>query len=93
MTPTGLAALQGKSWDAALFPNPASGLLSLSSSRASESLHISIRDVSGRSLLEKDLTTTGFMANLELKLANGVYFATITGSHNEKVIKKLLIAK
>ncbi len=33
------------------------------------------------------------MANLELPLVNGVYFATITNSKNEKITKKLLIAK
>ena len=93
MAPTGLAQQQNKQWDVGLYPNPADNAVTLVSKNESEVLNVIIKDMSGRTLLQQSLKTSGFMANLELPLANGAYLATITNSRNEKLIKKLLIAK
>jgi len=56
-------------------------------------MHITIRDLSGRLFLEKEIKTSDYKTDLSLNLINGAYFITILNSNNERVIKKLLIAK
>jgi len=59
----------------------------------SESLKISIKDLTGRNILNQTLKTISFIANLDLDLINGAYLITIKNMKNETVTKKLLIAK
>lgn len=54
---------------------------------------ISIKDLTGRTILNQNLKTSGFIANLDLDLINGAYLITLSNSNNEKVTKKLLIAR
>jgi len=58
-----------------------------------ESLKISIKDLTGRNILNQTLKTISFIANLDLDLINGAYLITIKNMKNETVTKKLLIAK
>ncbi len=80
-------------WDVELFPNPAQNQLNIVNEKENELLKISIKDLSGRILLNKYLKTNGFIANLGIDLINGAYFITISNSNNETITKKLLIAK
>lgn len=80
-------------WEVGIFPNPASNAITLISKAESEALKIEIRDVNSRLVLQKELKTSRFLANLELELINGVYFVTIKSAENETNHKKLLIAK
>ena len=52
---------------------------------------ISIKDLTGRTILNQNLKSIGFIANLDL--INGAYLITLSNSNNEKVTKKLLIAR
>ena len=54
---------------------------------------ISIKDLTGRTILNQNLKTIGFIANLDLDLINGAYLITLSNVNNEKITKKLLIAK
>ncbi len=82
-----------KTWDVYLFPNPATNQITIVSKIESESLKISIKDLTGRLILNQNLKTIGFIANLDFDLINGAYLITISNSNNEKVTKKLLIAR
>lgn len=80
-----------KTWDVDLFPNPATNQITIVSKAESESLKILIKDLTGRPILNQNLKTIGFIANLDL--INGAYLITLSNSNNERVTKKLLIAK
>jgi len=80
-------------WDVDLFPNPATNQITIVSKAESESLKILIKDLTGRSILAQNLKTSGFIANLDFDLINGAYLITLSNSNNERVTKKLLIAK
>lgn len=82
-----------KTWDVDLFPNPATNQITIVSKAESESLKILIKDLTGRTILNQNLKTSGFIANLDLDLINGAYLITLSNSNNEKVTKKLLIAR
>ena len=82
-----------KSWDVDLYPNPATNQITIISKVESERLMISIKDLTGRSILNQNLKTIGFIANLDLDLINGAYLITLSNVNNEKITKKLLIAK
>ena len=82
-----------KTWDVYLFPNPATNQITIVSKIESESLKISIKDLTGRLILNQNLKTIGFIANLDFDLINGAYLITLSNSNNERVTKKLLIAK
>ena len=82
-----------KTWDVDLFPNPATNQITIISKVESESIMISIKDLTGRTILNQNLKTSGFIANLDLDLINGAYLITLSNSNNEKVTKKLLIAR
>lgn len=76
-----------------MFPNPASEQLTLVSKAQSEVLSVVIKDLSGRTLLNKEVKTNEFIANLDLSLPNGAYLITITNNLNEITSKKLIVAK
>ena len=82
-------------WDVDLYPNPATNQITIISKVESERLMISIKDLTGRSILNQNLKTIGFIANLDLDLdlINGAYLITLSNVNNEKITKKLLIAK
>lgn len=82
-----------KKWDVDLFPNPAQTILNIVNKNEVEMLIVTITDLSGRILLTQNLTTNNKLAHFRLDLLNGAYFITINNSKNEKVVKKLLIAK
>lgn len=82
-----------KIWDVDIFPNPATNQLSITSKKETENLGVTISDLSGRLISTEKIKTVNFIANLELNLINGAYFITISSAENEKVTKKLLIAK
>jgi hypothetical protein len=78
-------------WEPKLFPNPANDYLRIQSNRDDEQIHVEIHDLSGRTLLIRDLKLKGFFTTLDLNLINGVYLVRITNSGNEKLTRKLLI--
>jgi hypothetical protein len=82
-----------KNWDVILFPNPAQNLLNIITKNEVEELQINIRDLSGRVVLEKKLTTLGNKSDLLINLVNGAYIITISNANNENVNKALLISK
>lgn len=82
-----------KAWDCTLFPNPANNFVTLVSRIAGDNLSIIICDVNGRELFNRNIQTINYTANLDLNLNNGIYFITIINSRNERIIKKLVIAK
>ncbi len=81
------------SWDVDLFPNPATDQLTIVSKNESEILLVSIKDLSGRVIETQRLKTSNFFVKLDMSLMNGVYLISVTNANNEKVIKKLIIAK
>jgi hypothetical protein len=80
-------------WDVNLFPNPTSGELNVLSKNDTENLSLTIRDVSGKVIHKHSLVITGFIGKLDLDLANGVYFISISNQNNESITKKLVITK
>ncbi len=58
-----------------------------------ETLLITIRDINGKLIIDKNLTTSNFISKLDLDLLNGIYLVTITNTKNEKTTKKLVITK
>lgn len=82
---------QASNWKINLYHNPAADRLIIQSNTEDERLNITIFDLSGRTLLMKDLKLKGFIANLDLNLTNGAYLLSITNSQDEMLIKKLLI--
>jgi hypothetical protein len=80
-------------WEIKLFPNPTNNRITIESTIQDEVLVICINDLSGRTLLTKELKLDGFFTNLDLSLINGVYLFTITNKSNHQINKKLLIAK
>lgn len=80
-------------WNLDLFPNPATNQLTIVSKNESEVLLLTIKDLSNRLIETQQLKTNNFFTKLDLILPNGVYLISINNSNNEKVTKKLIIAK
>ncbi|WP_317896835.1 T9SS type A sorting domain-containing protein [Aurantibacillus circumpalustris] len=76
-----------------LFPNPAQNSVTFLGKNESEDLFVSIRDVSGRTVLNKNLKTRNFSAKLEIDLINGIYFVAISNNQNKNITRKLVISK
>jgi hypothetical protein len=76
-----------------LFPNPATSEVNIISMSENETLLITIRDINGKLIIDKNLTTSNFISKLDLDLLNGIYLVTITNTKNEKTTKKLVITK
>ncbi len=79
--------------DVEIFPNPATNQITITSNSGFEVSKITIKDVSGRTVLTQNIKSNGFIANLDLNLINGIYFVTLYNSSNDKVSKKLVIAR
>lgn len=78
-------------WSVEMFPNPASTQLTFVSRQQNEKLKIELKDLSNRVVLTMDLETNDFIANLDLKLIDGLYLVTITNSNHETISKKLIV--
>jgi hypothetical protein len=76
-----------------LSPNPATSEVNIISMSENETLLITIRDINGKLIIDKNLTTSNFISKLDLDLLNGIYLVTITNTKNEKTTKKLVITK
>ena len=61
--------------------------------RHHDNLHITISDLTGRTVMEQTIKAKEFIVNLDLSLSNGAYFITISNEHQNTITKKLLIAK
>jgi hypothetical protein len=85
--------ISNKIWELYVFPNPASTKLNFTSNIENETLLLSILDLSGRIVFSGTVKTKDFIGKLDIDLINGAYFISIENSHNEKITKKLLIAK
>lgn len=88
----GFNELNGTQWNVKLFPNPASKQLIIVNSLRSESLKVTIKNVTGKIVLRQTLTSTDFTANLDLNLEDGVYLITLSNNKNESLTKKLVIS-
>lgn len=77
-----------------LAPNPSTGMVRLSFRDQSRSItSVSVLDISGRILFEKDLNYTGSIASTELNFqTNGMYYVRI-GDEGGYTMKKVIIAK
>lgn len=80
-------------WQVNVYPNPASNSIFIKSTRKDEILTVTIRDLSGRTLVNKTVRANEFLANLEISLNNGAYLLSINSWGNESVTKMLLISK
>jgi hypothetical protein len=78
-------------WTATIYPNPACHEVTIISSSQNEDIKVMIIDLSGRTVLQASLKTTDFASKLHFSLANGAYVLIATNSHNEKIIRKLLV--
>jgi len=58
-----------------------------------DQLNITIKDLSGRIVLNRKVQVMDFIATLDIDLVNGAYLILIVNSHNERQVKKLLISK
>jgi hypothetical protein len=63
------------------------------SKKGAENLELTVRDVSGKVIEKRHLAISGFIGKLDLDLANGIYFITISNQNNESITKKLVITK
>lgn len=80
-------------WDIDLYPNPNFESFSVISRTEKEILEVVINDISGRQVYRKQVQTSKFACVLDLPLLNGIYFVTIKNQANEKVTKKMVVAK
>lgn len=76
-----------------LYPNPAIDKLYIFGDTENEKINLIVNDVDGKQLVSKALTIADYHTELKLDLLNGVYFVTLINKNNERVIKKLVIAK
>ncbi len=72
-----------------IFPNPAKGLVSISSSH-SELFNVSVMDVSGRVICERNNQNGNCTIDLSSVAARGIYFVRIE-SNESREIRKLII--
>ena len=79
--------------DFQLFPNPANETVIFKASLEMDQLNITIKDLSGRIVLNRKVQVMDFIATLDIDLVNGAYLILIVNSHNERQVKKLLISK
>jgi|GEM_PF-1969336 len=79
--------------DFRIFPNPAKDKLTIFVPKGNENLNITIHDISNRVVLNKNINTKDFIINLDIELVNGIYLIVISRSANEKITKKIIIAK
>lgn len=79
-------------WNAAIYPNPATDELYISTNQEKEEVKIIITDVNGRVLIDSSLKTEAFTGRIKLNMNSGIYFVTLSNTSNEKVIKKLVIS-
>jgi hypothetical protein len=89
---TNLPKKLSKPWVMELFPNPGNGELTLRNPAENELLQLSIKDLSGRLLLNRQISVRNYTADIRLHLQDGVYLVTLKNSKNETSIKKLVIA-
>jgi hypothetical protein len=80
-------------WNATVYPNPATDELFISSNVISEDIKVNITDINGRLIAQYNIKTSGSVANIKLDMKSGIYFVTLSNSNGEKVVKKLVIAK
>lgn len=80
-------------WDVSIFPNPASNGISILTNRESIGIRVTIVDLGGRILLDKDVQVKNFIAKLDLTLLNGAYIITLSSNAEQPLSKKLIITK
>lgn len=76
-----------------IFPNPSNGNINLIGTKESETLGITVTDVTGKIIFERKIITAGHLASFSLEAENGVYFVVVKNQDNLKTIKKLVIQK
>lgn len=89
---TSLSKKLSKEWTIELFPNPSNGELTLRNRSENEILQLSIKDLSGRLLISRQISVRNYTADIKLHLQDGVYLVTLKNTKNETSIKKLVIA-
>jgi hypothetical protein len=80
-----------ETWSATLYPNPACDQVTIITNSQNEDITVMITDLSGRTVLQTSLKSVDFASKLHFSLSNGAYLIIITNSHNEKIIRKLLV--
>jgi hypothetical protein len=80
-----------ETWSATLYPNPACDQVTIITNIQNEDITVMITDLSGRTVLQASLKSVDFASKLHFSLSNGAYLIIITNSHNEKIIRKLLV--
>ena len=50
-------------------------------------------DVNGRLVAEYEVRTKNSVSSIKLNMNSGIYFVTLSNANNDKVVKKLVIAK
>lgn len=90
---TNVNEINNRNWLIDIYPNPAQEEITISTINEQENLIITIYDVQGKLLLNKEVTTDKRYAKIKLDLKNGMYFVTLMNEKKQSVIKKLIIAK
>lgn len=76
--------------DFSIYPNPSSGSVKIDLGKISETMEISVLDISGRIIQKVELKTTGSTSINDLK--KGYYFVRITGKQSgTSIVKKLTV--
>ncbi len=80
-------------WSIEVYPNPGNGQFQLLNRFEKDELEITVKDISGRQLLQKTIAIHNYTGSLNLDLNDGVYLITLKNSLHESVTKKLVIAR
>lgn len=82
-----------KTWAVKIYPNPASGEISLLSTYQNDRLKISVYDLLGRLIIFETTEVKENLAKLTFDLENGVYLITIINKDDQTLTEKLIISK
>lgn len=88
-----MSETRDREFDIIIFPNPSTGFFTVRVKNKSEPLTITIRDVLGRTIYNRNLIIKDSVGDLDLNLINGMYFVTIANNLNETFTRKVVISK
>lgn len=79
--------------DYALFPNPATDKLYITSIEEKELIELEIKDVTNKLILKGKIEIKNHQAELKLDLINGIYFVSLIRPNENSITKKIVISK
>jgi len=76
-----------------VFPNPASDHLTIKSNKPINRIKINITDLTGKVLIEKELSLSESRTELTFDLMNGLYFVNLVDEKGFRISKKIVVAR